>query len=214
MELLSEKEWVKDMQHNQGWKYVSGDQYIQYLRVACLEAGLLFKSDVIKTEFIAQLPTVEKMNMIMVEMKFTLIDPETGEFLEYMASGEGADFTDKGGYKAKTGAIKYFIRDNFLVGESTDPEEIDTDGKKSKFIITDDEKKEAKTNLMSKANSTQKKAIKGLIGKLLKANKEENQEYVNDLLEKTNSFKDIDSKRAEEIMLELRNKLDKEGQDE
>lgn len=50
------------------------------------------------------------------------IDTETGESKEVTSSGEGWDETDKGSFKAVTGAMKYFISKNFLVATEDDPE--------------------------------------------------------------------------------------------
>ena len=52
----------------------------------------------------------------------TFIDGETGETLEASSAGQGTDKSDKGIYKAITGATKYFISKNFLIPTGDDPE--------------------------------------------------------------------------------------------
>ena len=53
---------------------------------------------------------------------FTLIDVESGQFIEYIFVGDGSDSSDKGIYKAITGCQKYFFTKNFLVATGDDPE--------------------------------------------------------------------------------------------
>lgn len=52
----------------------------------------------------------------------TFHDAETGETLALSGYGQGLDRGDKGGYKAITGAIKYFLLKNFLIATGDDPE--------------------------------------------------------------------------------------------
>jgi hypothetical protein len=83
-------------------------------------AGLDFKSSILEYQFIPQIS--DKMNMVIAKFQFEIIDRETDEREVYQAFGSGADTGDKGLYKAYTGAIKYFLANNFLVAEGTDPE--------------------------------------------------------------------------------------------
>ena len=55
-------------------------------------------------------------------LQFTLIDVETGFFEESTITGEGMDKGDKAGYKAFTGALKYYLANTFLVATGDDPE--------------------------------------------------------------------------------------------
>ena len=56
------------------------------------------------------------------KIMFTLTDCETGFFEETVITGEGMDKGDKAGYKAYTGALKYYLADTFLVATGDDPE--------------------------------------------------------------------------------------------
>lgn len=62
-------------------------------------------------------------------VKYTLVDGDTGESMSVMSAGSGADKSDKGVYKAITGASKYFLLKNFMVATGDDPEASDVDGK-------------------------------------------------------------------------------------
>ncbi|MFW6002155.1 MAG: hypothetical protein ACOCQD_02345 [archaeon] len=212
--ILDERDWYDDAKHFQGWKYMTGHQFIKHFRKSCIEVGLIFRAEVINSEYIDILKTLSMgsnpkfMNMFRVEMLYELIDPDTGEYFSYVSTGVGVDNMDKAENKAKTFALKYFIRDNFLVGETPEGDEIDEDGNESKFTI----KKEAKKKLMSKPSKSQLKVIKAQMKELTELDPEE-KEYIKKLLEETNNFKNIDSKGAEKIILELKEKIDeKEGE--
>ena len=58
----------------------------------------------------------------MTRLEFTLIDVETGFFETTVITGEGMDKGDKAGYKAYTGAVKYYLADTFLVATGDDAE--------------------------------------------------------------------------------------------
>ena len=55
----------------------------------------------------------------------TFVDGDTGETFVVHGLGQGVDAGDKGGYKALTGAMKYFLLKNFLVPTGDDPERDD-----------------------------------------------------------------------------------------
>ena len=58
----------------------------------------------------------------MTRLEFTLIDVETGFYETAVITGEGMDKGDKAGYKAYTGAVKYYLADTFLVATGDDAE--------------------------------------------------------------------------------------------
>lgn len=66
-----------------------------------------------------------------VTLIFTLTDIETGFFEQAKISGEGMDKGDKAGYKAYTGALKYYLANNFMVatGDDTEAESPERDKK-------------------------------------------------------------------------------------
>ena len=67
-----------------------------------------------------------------VKLQFALTDCETGFSEESVACGEGLDKGDKAGYKASTGALKYYLANTFMVATGDDPETESPDGKKKK----------------------------------------------------------------------------------
>lgn len=66
--------------------------------------------------------TGKQSNGRMPKLEFTLFDCETGFFEKTVITGEGMDKGDKAGYKAYTGALKYFLADTFMVATGDDPE--------------------------------------------------------------------------------------------
>lgn len=68
-------------------------------------------------------PVGEKGSVLTVlEMEMEFLDGETGETLLKPWRGYGSDKEDKGGYKAMTGAEKYFLLKTFLMPTGDDPE--------------------------------------------------------------------------------------------
>lgn len=57
-----------------------------------------------------------------VNTRHTFCDTETGYTFSVQSTGTGFDNTDKGAFKAVTGAMKYFISKNFMVATEDDPE--------------------------------------------------------------------------------------------
>lgn len=113
--------WEKDgLNRRQGYEYITEKQYKNNFKAALSMAELDFKSSMLEYQFIPAIS--EKMNMVIAKFEFQLVDRSTGESETYVAGGSGADMGDKGMYKAYTGALKYFIANNFLVAEGTEPE--------------------------------------------------------------------------------------------
>jgi len=64
----------------------------------------------------------KQANGRMPKIQFTLIDIDTGFGEDTVITGEGIDKGDKAGYKAYTGALKYFLANTFMVATGDDPE--------------------------------------------------------------------------------------------
>lgn len=58
-----------------------------------------------------------------VLVQFAIGCTETGEVFTAQLWGEGQDTSDKGFYKAYTGAVKYFLMKTFLIATGDDPEQ-------------------------------------------------------------------------------------------
>lgn len=64
----------------------------------------------------------KQSNGRMPKLKFILTDIDTGYAEETVITGEGIDKGDKAGYKAYTGALKYYLANTFMVATGDDPE--------------------------------------------------------------------------------------------
>lgn len=64
----------------------------------------------------------KQANGRMPKIQFTLMDIDTGFGEDTVITGEGIDKGDKAGYKAYTGALKYFLANTFMVATGDDPE--------------------------------------------------------------------------------------------
>ena len=56
------------------------------------------------------------------KLLFRLFDTETGFYEDTTITGEGMDKGDKAGYKAYTGALKYYLANTFMAATGDDPE--------------------------------------------------------------------------------------------
>lgn len=117
------------------YKYFSEAQYKELFTELFSKHGLeLTVSEVAREEVAAS----EKMPFgRVVTLEFRLTDVETGFFETALASGEGFDKGDKGIYKAYTGALKYYLANNFMVATGDDPEkdEQKEDKKEEKKVV-------------------------------------------------------------------------------
>jgi hypothetical protein len=76
--------------------------------------------------------TEKQSNGRIVKDRFILTDIETGFSESGSISGEGLDKGDKAGYKAHTGAMKYYLANTFLVATGDDAEKESPESKATK----------------------------------------------------------------------------------
>lgn len=157
--------WKKDGKNlQQQYKYITEAQYKMYFEQALETVGLDYTFNLDQVTF--QQNITEKQHLTSITVIIHIIDPETGEVREYKTFGTGADMSDKGLYKAMTGALKFFIATNFLVAENTEPENDETDKKPGSNRPASTEKRQAiKEEIMSTeepVTDAQKAKIKAL----------------------------------------------------
>ena len=105
------------------YKYFSEAQYKLLFTELFSEAGLELKFTEKSYE---KCEGTEKMrNGRRVKLIFTLMDIETGYGEESTITGEAFDKCDKAGYKAYTGAYKYYLASTFGVATGDDAEKPD-----------------------------------------------------------------------------------------
>lgn len=102
------------------YKYFSEAQYKALFTELLSSHNLELRSTVSDYSMIEG--TEKQSNGRQVTMEFELIDVETGYSEKSTIVGEGFDKGDKAGYKAMTGALKYYLACTFLVATGDDPE--------------------------------------------------------------------------------------------
>lgn len=102
------------------YSYFSEAQYKELFTELLPTAGLELKFT--ELDYIPFEGTEKQANGRIVKLRFTLFDVETGFAEETDITAEGIDKGDKAGFKAYTGALKYFLADTFLVATGDDPE--------------------------------------------------------------------------------------------
>ena len=102
------------------YNYFSEAQYKELFTELFSENGLELKFNEIEYETFTG--SEKQSNGRMPKLLFVLFDCETGFFETTTITGEGIDKGDKAGYKAYTGALKYYLANTFMVATGDDPE--------------------------------------------------------------------------------------------
>lgn len=103
------------------YKYFSEAQYKMLFTELFSEHGLEIKFD--EVEYGTFEGTEKQANGRMPRLQFLLFDVETGFYETTTITGEGIDKGDKAGYKAYTGALKYYLANTFMVATGDDAEQ-------------------------------------------------------------------------------------------
>lgn len=133
--LLKEKGILKkggknDFDH---YNYFSEAQYKDLFTELFSQCQLELKFDELEYETFEG--TEKQANGRMPKILFRLFDVETGFYEDTRITGEGIDKGDKAGYKAYTGALKYYLADTFMVATGDDPEKESPDNKMNKKVV-------------------------------------------------------------------------------
>ncbi len=127
--LLKEKGILKKGGNNDfdNYQYFSEAQYKELFTELFSACDLELKFDELEYETFEG--TEKQANGRMPKLLFRLFDCETGFYEDTHITGEGIDKGDKAGYKAYTGALKYYLADTFMVATGDDPEKESPDNK-------------------------------------------------------------------------------------
>lgn len=102
------------------YSYFSEAQYKELFTGLFSDAGLELSFR--EVEYNTFTGSEKQANGRMAKLCFILTDIETGFYEETTITGEGIDKGDKAGYKAYTGALKYYLANTFMVATGDDPE--------------------------------------------------------------------------------------------
>lgn len=147
---LKEKGTLKKGATNQydNYKYFSEMQYKELFTELFSEHGLELTSNELGYEMFDG--TEKQANGRQVKFEFKLSDIDTGFYETSCITGEGIDKGDKAGYKADTGALKYYLANTFMVATGDDPEKESPENKMN--------------NRVARATPKQIEAINRLVG--------------------------------------------------
>lgn len=109
------------------YKYFSEAQYKELFTELFSDHGLELNFN--ELEYGTFEGTEKQANGRMVKLEFYLYDIDTGFYETTAITGEGIDKGDKAGYKAYTGALKYYLADKFMVATGDDAEKESPDNK-------------------------------------------------------------------------------------
>ena len=112
------------------YKYFSEAQYKVLFTELFSEYGLELKFD--EVDYQTFEGTEKQANGRMPRLRFDLIDIDTGFYESSHITGEGIDKGDKAGYKAYTGALKYYLANTFMVATGDDAEKDSPEHKMNK----------------------------------------------------------------------------------
>lgn len=102
------------------YSYFSEAQYKELFTELFSDTGL--ELSFTEIEYQTFTGSEKQANGRMPRLKFILTDIDTGFYEETVITGEGIDKGDKAGYKAYTGALKYYLANTFMVATGDDPE--------------------------------------------------------------------------------------------
>ena len=102
------------------YSYFSEAQYKELFTELFSDTGL--ELSFTEIEYLTFTGSEKQANGRMPRLKFILTDIDTGFYEETVITGEGIDKGDKAGYKAYTGALKYYLANTFMVATGDDPE--------------------------------------------------------------------------------------------
>ena len=118
--VLYNMNWDKDGYNtNQSYEFITGAKAKQNLTLALMKVGMEMEVYATDNKFTMN---VGKMHMSELTTLVTLVDIDTGYSVDYKMITQGADTGDKGINKAYTAVCKYFVFNQFGIGERDDAE--------------------------------------------------------------------------------------------
>lgn len=115
------------------YKYFSEAQYKELFTELLSQSKLELKFNELEYSFFEG--TEKQANGRMPKLEFQLIDCETGFYETTVITSEAIDKGDKAGYKAYTGALKYYLANTFMVATGDDPEKESLNEKMNKTVL-------------------------------------------------------------------------------
>lgn len=107
------------------YSYAKESDFIAAIRPAMVEVGLVMYPVGVEDLQVTTYQTAKgtTMNHIVGLFSFAIAHAESGEMITVKALGDGTDTGDKASYKAMTGAMKYAMRQAFVIETGDDPDD-------------------------------------------------------------------------------------------
>lgn len=128
-DIMADLNWVEKRGHNShfGYDYATESDILAAIRPRLAGAGI-FVHTIVESETATPTGKTTRDGGVIMRHRVQLLhifnDSESGETLEGVGIGYSNDDSDKGFYKAYTGAVKYFFAKTFLVSTGDDPENL------------------------------------------------------------------------------------------
>ena len=153
------------------YNYFSEAQYKELFTELFSKNKLELKFNELEYTIFETTSTAQK-NGRLPKIEFALFDIETGFGEKTVITGEAIDKGDKAGYKAYTGALKYYLADTFMVATGDDPETESptSDGIKKETMSKTTTKQSDKKASQKQVELLAKKYTGENLAKLLEAN--------------------------------------------
>ena len=119
-EIVAELGPVQKKGRHPQYAYTTASQVLAELRHRLSDRGIYLQTTLVSKEMVYD--AGGKGVYAEVVTDHTFIDTESGESIVMRSAGHGWDMGDKGIYKARTGALKNMLMDNFLITDETEPE--------------------------------------------------------------------------------------------
>lgn len=145
MQALGSVEKTGQMKGKVQYAYYSENDLLNALRPLFKTNGLVIFPSGVKERVVETYETSRgnTQNHVVATYQFTIGHIDSGESVTVEVQGEGADSGDKSVNKAATGAMKYALRQTFMVATGDDPDATDSDAqtRSTKSDPADDKKK-------------------------------------------------------------------------
>lgn len=111
------------------YHYLKEDDIVNAVRPLLTKHGVAIIPNVLE-EHVSERPTAKGGSEVLsrLRVEYTFVDIESGEQLPVVSVGHGSDPGDKAAYKALTGALKYALRQLFMISEGGEDPEADEVG--------------------------------------------------------------------------------------
>lgn len=204
VEYLQKDDNVSTGQGRPSYKAISEEKVTMAVRTGLVKYGLVIMP--IEQEHVRE-PVIKegevKGFLTTVNVKYKIVDTETGEYEIITSSGTGVDTQDKGVGKAMTYSYKYLLLRTFSIPTGEDPDKVSSAEWDEKFNQKQEEQKKDAQTHEQKASNKQLDLINKLLNEVAKAHDITPQEAYETLKKRMNvtiNLEEFTSKQASQAI--------------